>query len=175
MSEPTDTPDHATRLVTALLAGNESLRDRLEAMDRLLHDASEEIERLKQPEARWYEAAMKMLAVAPNHVAASFDMGGRRVEITFYNDGGKTPGEVAGELRVERDALLAAAPTPSDRTALSTAAFELKKIRSSYAGMLNGFERGGADPFVIESYRDSVKACDAAIEVCERLAKGGGS
>jgi hypothetical protein len=64
-------------------------------------------------------------------------------------------------------------PTPSDRTALSTAAFELKERRANYAAMLKGFEHAGADPFVIESYRDSVKACDAAIECVERLAKGG--
>jgi hypothetical protein len=109
-----DKQDDATRLVTALLAGNESLRDRLEAMDKLLNDASEEIERLKQPEARWYETAMKMLSVAPNHVAASFNMGGRRVEITFYNEGGKTPGEVAAELRVEVERMKAAWKALSD-------------------------------------------------------------
>jgi hypothetical protein len=83
------------------------------------------------------------------------------------------PDEVAAmidEIRRRRAADLTAA----DRAALSTAAFELKKIRSSYAGMLNGFERAGSDPFVIESYRDSVKACDEAVECVERLAKGGG-
>jgi hypothetical protein len=105
MADTQDTT--ASRLITALLAGNESLRDRLEAQEKLLSDASEEIERLKQPEALWYETVMKMLAVAPNHVAASFNMGGRRVEITFYNEGGKTPGEVAAELRVEVAAMLA--------------------------------------------------------------------
>jgi hypothetical protein len=77
-------------------------------------------------------------------------------------------------LRRGLDALRALLPTAADRTALKTAAFELKERQANYAAMLQCFERGGADPFVIESYRDSVKACGAAISVCERLAKGGG-
>jgi hypothetical protein len=68
----------------------------------------------------------------------------------------------------------------SDRTALSTAAFELRERRSAYetrlkrAELLHGEQFDGIDPFVTESYRDSVKACDEAAAVCERLAKGGG-
>ena len=97
--------ESSRKIVTALLAGNDALRDRTEAAERLLHEASEEIERLKQPEALWYEHAMELMAVAPNHVAASFDMGGRRVEIVFYQAGGKTPGEVAAELREKVEAM----------------------------------------------------------------------
>lgn len=100
------TDDETTkRLITALLAGNERIRDRLEAAEAELRAAQEEIARLMQPEALWYETMMKMLAVAPNHVACSFDMGGRRVEICFYNDGGKTPGEVAAEHRLRVEAM----------------------------------------------------------------------
>jgi hypothetical protein len=74
-------------------------------------------------------------------------------------------------LRAEMARLRALLPTDVDRAALSTAAFELKERRNNYAAMLQGFERAGSDPFVNESYRDSVKACDEAVEVCERLAK----
>jgi hypothetical protein len=92
-------------------------------------------------------------------------------DVFWTDDSEREDKEVIVTLCDEIHRLRALLPTPSDRAALSIAAFELKERRANYAAMLQGFERGGADTFVIESYRDSVKACDAAIKVCERLAK----
>jgi hypothetical protein len=97
------------------------------------------------------------------------DDGSRDVYITI--DGAGDEKNVVLELIAEIDRRVRI--NDADRSALSTAAFELKERRSSYAAMLKGFEHAGADPFVIESYRDSVKACDEAVAVLERLAKGG--
>jgi hypothetical protein len=102
------------------------------------------------------------------------DDGSRDVFITM--DGAGDEKDVVLDLvnRIKELETAHAIVSEHDRAALSTAAFELKGRRNNYAAMLQRFERGGADPFVIEAYRDSVKACDEAVAVCERLAKGGG-
>lgn len=61
-------------------------------------------------------------------------------------------------------------PTESDRTALATAAFELKERLGTYRAFLARCTPA-TDEFVVTAYKDGIAACEAAIEVVERMAK----
>jgi hypothetical protein len=142
------------RLITALLSGNNALRDQLEASGRAAEQIRAEMAKLaadmevyKPSDGYWYEQMLKLLAVAPNHVSSSFVMGERKVEIVFYQEGGKTPGEVAAELRAEVERMRPVVESAREIAfvcrdgGVGRAAFMLE----SFAAIVDSYERGLAD------------------------------